>query len=271
MIRNRKKIIFFVMLFFTLLIVALSLVAPLFAPHDPYATDFTSILQEPSETYLFGTDQVGRCIFSRVLYGARISLSITFILLGTVFILGLIIGTIAGMYGGIIDTIIMRLSDIVLAFPDMIFAIAVVGMLGPGLENTVIALSLIWWTKYARLTRVLVIGLKNRDYINAGKMAGASRFKLVTHYIYPNVISSLAVQFVTDIGSMMLAIAGLSFLGLGVQPPIAEWGNMLNEGRPFMQVAPWLLLYPGMAIFIVVVVFNILGDALRDLLDPKCF
>lgn len=269
MIKYRKKVIFSFTLFLATSIILLSFVGPFFAPHDPLATDFGSVLQEPSEKYSFGTDQVGRCIYSRMLYGAQISLTITFTLLSAVFIFGLIIGTIAGMIGGLIDTLIMRISDTVLSFPDIIFVIAIVGMLGPGITNTVIALSVIWWTKYARLTRVLIMGIKNREYIDAAKMAGASNFKLVTRYLLPNIISPLAVQFVIDIGSMMLAIAGLSFLGLGVQTPTPEWGNMLNEGRPYMQTAPWLLIYPGLAIFAVVAVFNVLGDTLRDLLDPK--
>ncbi|MCC5909373.1 MAG: ABC transporter permease subunit [Clostridiaceae bacterium] len=264
-----KRIFFLFMLCLAFSIIIFSFIAPKFAPNDPLVTDFQNVLREPTDKYPFGTDQVGRCIYSRILYGAKTTLSITFLLLGLVFLFGLIIGTIAGMIGGKVDTAIMRITDIILSFPDMVLAIAVVGMLGPGLVNTVLALSLIWWTKYARLSRVLVMSIKNREYIDAGRMAGGSPLKLITRYIFPNIISPLVVQLAIDIGSMMLAIAGLSFLGLGVQPPAPEWGNMLNEGRAYMQTAPWLLIYPGMAIFIVVCVFNVLGDTLRDVLDPK--
>jgi peptide/nickel transport system permease protein len=250
-------------------LIVLSLVGPRLAPNDPLATDFLNILQEPSDQYPLGTDHVGRCILSRMLNGARVSLGTTFLMLGLIFILGIIIGTISGITRGLLDTVIMRIADMVLAFPDIVFAIAVAGMLGPGMFNTILALSIIWWTKYAKLTRVLVIGAAAKDYMDAGKMAGAGKFKLVTRYMFPNIISPLFVQLALDIGNMMLALAGLSFLGLGVQPPTPELGNMLSEGREYMQTAPWLLLYPGLAIFTIVVVFNLLGDTVRDYLDPK--
>ncbi len=267
--RNGKTIQFVVMLFLATALIVLSLIGPGLAPNDPLATDFLNILQEPSDHYPLGTDHVGRCILSRMLNGARISLGTTFLMLGLIFILGIVIGTISGITRGILDTIIMRIADMVLAFPDIVFAIAVAGMLGPGMFNTILALSIIWWTKYAKLTRVLVIGAAAKDYMDAGKMAGASKFKLVVQYLFPNIISPLVVQLALDIGNMMLALAGLSFLGLGVQPPTPELGNMLSEGREYLQTAPWLLLYPGLAIFTIVVVFNLLGDAVRDYLDPK--
>ena len=266
---NGKKLHFTIMLFITATLIVLALVAPWIAPNDPLNTDFLSILQEPSAQYPLGTDQVGRCILSRLCYGARISLGMTFLLLGLIFILGVIIGAIAGISRGIVDALIMRIADTVLAFPDIVFAIAVVGMLGPGMVNTIIALSVIWWTKYAKLTRILVMSAAASDYMDAGKMAGAGKIKLVTRYLFPNIVSPLVVQLALDIGNMMLALAGLSFLGLGIQPPTPEWGNMLSEGREYIQTAPWLLIYPGLAIFFVVVVFNVLGDAVRDFLDPK--
>ncbi|WP_432402139.1 nickel transporter permease [Wukongibacter sp. M2B1] len=267
--KKHKKLTFIIILSIAILTIVFAIIAPAFAPNDPLATDFINILKEPSEKYPLGTDQVGRCIYSRILYGAKVSLGMTFLLLALLFVLGVIIGIVAGMSDGIIDTIIMRTSDIVLSFPGIVFAISIVGMLGPGMLNTIIALSVIWWTKYARLTRVLVMGVKNSEYIDAGIMAGAGRVKLITHYIIPNIISPLVVQFALDIGGMMLTLSGLSFLGLGVQPPTPEWGNMLSEGRAYLQTAPWLLIYPGLAIFIVVAIFNILGDIVRDILDPK--
>lgn len=267
--KKLKKIFFVSILIVAILTIVFAIIAPIFAPNDPLATDFAHILEKPSDKYPFGTDQVGRCIYSRILYGAKVSLGMTFLLLSLIFILGLIIGITAGISGGVIDNIIMRAADTVLSFPDIVFAVAIVGVLGPGIENTILALSVIWWTKYARLTRVLVMGVKNSEYINAGVMAGAGKIKLITHYIIPNIISPLTVQLALDIGGMMLALAGLSFLGLGVQSPTPEWGNMLNEGRTYMQTAPWLLIYPGGAILIIVAIFNILGDTVRDLLDPK--
>lgn len=250
-------------------ILVLAFVAPLIAPHDPLSTDFKNALKEPNEKYPLGTDHIGRCVYSRILYGAQISITITLLLLCLIFLFGLIIGFIAGMFGGLTDTLLMRISDVILSFPDIIFAIAIVGMLGPGIFNTVLALSLIWWTKYARLTRVLVIKAKGMEYVEAGRMAGAGTFRLAGKYILPNVISLLSVQLVIDVGHMMLAIATLSFLGLGIQSPTPEWGNMLNEGRDYIQTKPWLITWPGLAIFTVVATFNLLGDTLRDWLDPK--
>ncbi len=252
-----------------LCIVLLAIIAPVFAPNDPLEPNFAHILEKPSSTYPLGTDQVGRCILSRILYGAKVSLGMTFFLLGLVFILGVTIGIISALSGGFVDMILMRLVDTVLSFPDIVFAIAVVGLLGPGIVNTILALAVIWWTKYARLTRMLVMSVKNTEYIQAAKMAGVWGINLIFRYILPNIISPLIIQLAMDIGGMMLALAGLSFLGLGVQPPTPEWGSMLNEGRAYIQTAPWLLLYPGLAIFTVVGIFNILGDRMRDLLDPK--
>ncbi len=251
------------------LLVLVALTGPLLAPHSPFETDFAHILEQPSDKYPLGTDQVGRCILSRLLHGAHISLGMTFGMLSTIFVLGVIIGTIAGIREGWIDTCIMRLADTILAFPDLVFAIAVVGLLGPGIINTICALAIIWWTKFARLARVLVRTTVQSEAFIAGRMAGASPFSLVFRYILPAILPAMLTQLSLDIGNMMLALAGLSFLGLGVQPPTPEWGNMLSEGREYLQSAPWLVTYPGLAIFGVVVVFNVLGDATRNLLNPE--
>lgn len=264
-----KKTQFLISVLIAGLLVIAALVAPWFAPHDPLETDFLHILEPPSEVYLLGTDQVGRCILSRLLYGARISLGMTFGMLSIIFVLGLLIGVIAGMRSGFVDTVIMRLADTILAFPDLVFAIAVVGLLGPGIINTICALSIIWWTKFARLSRVLVRSAVQSDAFIAGKMAGAGKIKLIRCYLLPSILPPMLTQLSLDIGNMMLALAGLSFLGLGVQPPIPEWGNMLSEGREYLQSAPWLVLYPGLATFAVVVIFNILGDATRKYLNPE--
>lgn len=264
-----KKVQFILAASFAGALVLVALIGPMIAPHDPLETDFLHILEPPGEEYLLGTDQVGRCILSRLLHGARISLGMTFGMLSMIFVLGIIIGTIAGMRSGLVDTFIMRVADTILAFPDLIFAIAVVGLLGPGIVNTICALSIIWWTKFARLARVLVRTTIQSDAIVAGRMAGAGPVKLVRHYILPSILPPMLTQLSLDIGNMMLALAGLSFLGLGVQPPTPEWGNMLSEGREYLQSAPWLVIYPGLATFGVVVVFNILGDATRKYLNPE--
>lgn len=250
-------------------ITLLCLIGPLFAPNDPLATNLAHVLLPPNEQYPLGTDQVGRCILSRLLYGARVSIGITLLLLTLVSVIGFIIGFISATRGKWVDAILMRLADMALAFPEIIFVIAVVGMLGPSVLNMIIALSLIWWTKYARLTRTLIMRYKNAPFVEAARMGGASNWQILKRYIFPNIASPLVVQYMLDIGGMMLTIASLSFLGLGVQAPTPEWGGMLSEGRMYIQTAPWLLYYPGIAIFIVVIIFNLLGDKIRDWLDPK--
>ncbi|WP_145409812.1 nickel transporter permease [Paenibacillus xylanexedens] len=249
--------------------VILAMIAPILAPHDPLTTNFAHVLQPPSAEYPLGTDQLGRCILSRLLFGARTSLLLTFMMTGIVFVLGVTIGLISGFARGVTDTILMRLTDTLMAFPGLIFAIAVVGMLGPGLFNTVVALSVVWWAKYARLARGLVISLQQKEYVAAAAFGGARWSQIIIRTILPNMISPLIVMAMMDVGGMMLSISGLSFLGLGAQPPEPEWGAMLNEGRRYLQTAPWLLIYPGLAIFGTVMIFNLLGDSLRDVLDPK--
>lgn len=245
------------------------LVGPFFAPNDPLETNLANVLLPPNAQYPLGTDQVGRCILSRLLYGARISIGLTFSLLTLVSVIGFVIGLVAALRGKWLDATLMRAADMALAFPEIIFVIAVVGMLGPGVLNMILALSLIWWTKYARLTRTLVMRYKTAPFVEAGRMAGASNWQLLKRYIFPNIASPLVVQYMLDIGGMMLTIASLSFLGLGVQAPTPEWGSMLSEGRTYIQTAPWLLYYPGIAIFIIVIIFNLLGDKIRDWLDPR--
>ena len=249
--------------------IVLALIAPLLAPHDPLATNFAKVLQPSSPEYPLGTDQLGRCVLSRLLYGARTSLLLTFIMIGIVFSLGVAVGVIAGFLRGLVDTVLMRLCDTLMAFPSLIFAIAVVGMLGPGLFNTVVALSVVWWAKYARMARSLVISLQQKEFVTAAAFSGARKIQIISRTILPNMLPPLIVMAMMDVGGMMLSISGLSFLGLGAQPPDPEWGAMLNEGRRYLQTAPWLLIYPGLAIFSTVIIFNLLGDSLRDVLDPK--
>lgn len=264
--RKNKSFICFCTL--AMILVLISLLAPQIAPHDPLKTNMTNSLQGPSGEFLLGTDNLGRCLLSRLLYGALNSLKMTFSLVIIAFIVGTAMGMVSGYLGGIADTIVMRFSDVFLAFPGIIFAIAIAGVLGPSSINTVIALAVVDWVKYARVTRSLVMSVRKKDYIKAAKMGGAKEYKIILKYILPNIIPSLIVLATMDIGTMMLEISSLSFLGLGAQPPTPEWGYMLNEGRNYMQTVPGLMIYPGIAIFVTVMIFNLLGDGIRDMLDP---
>ena len=266
---NNKKFKINILLFLSVLVIIFSVIAPYLAPNDPLETDFNRILELASDKYPLGTDHVGRCVYSRLLYGARATLGTAFLLMAGISIIGILIGSLAGFKGGILDTIIMRVGDILLAFPEIVFAIIIVGMLGAGILNTIIALSLIWWVKYARLSRVLVKKERNSEYVHAARMAGADDIKIFTRYIFPNILPFLVIQISLNIGSIIIALAGFSFLGLGVQPPTPEWGNMLNEGRVYIQTAPHLLIYPGLCIFIVVLLFNSLGELLRNILNQR--
>lgn len=250
------------------IILAVAILAPWLAPHDPLEADMYSSLKPPSEEHILGTDRLGRDLFSRILYGTRISLIMALSMVVVVCAVGTILGAVAGFVGGKLDSIIMRISDITISFPSMILAIAVVGMLGPSMFNTVVALSVVSWTKYARLSRSLTLKIIKSDYIAAAVVTGSKKPYILRRYILPNVMPTMVVTAAMDIGTTMLELAGLSFLGFGAQPPTPEWGVMLNEGRMYLQTAPWLMIYPGLAILIVVSAFNLLGDGLRDILDP---
>ncbi|MCC8047237.1 MAG: ABC transporter permease [Clostridiales bacterium] len=257
---------------FAILAVVLALVAVFadyIAPYDPYEAVLTDALQAPSSTHWFGTDKLGRDLFSRVIFGSRISLSSALILVACIFVVGSVLGILAGYFGGWVDAVIMRVADMMISFPGMVLAIAIAGILGASITNAVIAITAVSWTKYARLARSLVLKIKNCDYIAAARVTGSTTPHILSVYLFPNVMPTLLVTAFTDIGSMMLELAGLSFLGFGAQAPMAEWGLMLSEGRSYMLAAPWMMLYPGLAILVTVVVFNLLGDSLRDVLDPR--
>ncbi len=266
--KKNKSFCFFVLL--AVLIILTAVFAPLItggvSPTDAVLKD---ALQAPSASHIFGTDKLGRDIFARVIYGARTSLVAAFSVVMIIFVLGTVLGVLAGYFGGWVDTIIMRIADMMVSFPGMVFAIAVAGILGASVRNAVIAVSLVSWTKYARLARSLVLKIRNRDFVAAAIVTGSKTLYILKQYMIPNVIPTLVITAATDIGGMMLELAGLSFLGFGAKAPTPEWGLMLNEGRQFIQNAPWMMIYPGAAIFVVVVVFNLLGDALRDVLDPR--
>ncbi|UYO62889.1 ABC transporter permease [Acetobacterium wieringae] len=260
-------------LYFLLVIVMamilLSLIAPYLCPNDPNLTDLKLAKLAPSAEYPFGTDSYGRCVFSRVLMGAKVSIFASLALVAGTFIFGTVYGVICGYYGKRVDRTLMGIVDVLLAFPDMILAIAVAGILGGGLINAMIALALTGWTQYARLARSSVMAVKSEAFIQAAQITGNSHSRIMWRHILPNISGPLIVTATLQIGGMMMGIAGLSFLGIGVQIPQAEWGSMINEGRSLMQTAPWVILYPGIVMLIAVMLFNLLGDTVRDLLDPK--
>jgi len=251
------------------LIAGAALAAPLVAPHDPNAIDARAILASPSREHWLGTDNLGRDIFSRLVYGARWSLGAAGAAAVAIVLLGITVGVIAGYIGGLVDDVAMRIVDVLLAFPSLVLALAIVGTLGPSLQNVLIGMVAVWWVDYARVMRGLTLGVRDREYVTAAQCAGASARHVMLRHILPNVVPSVLVLATLELGGLILAISGLSFLGLGAQPPTPEWGTMLNDGRPFFQRAPQLMLYPGLAITLVVVGCNLLGDGLRDVLDPR--
>lgn len=265
--KNKQFIIFGIIAIF---IVLIAFFAPIITKGmDPLKGNLMEALEPPCKEHIFGTDKMGRDIFTRVIYGARISLSATAGVVCLAFFVGTVLGIISGYFGGWIDAVIMRIADMMLAFPGLVLALAVAGIMGSSIRNAIIAIVVVSWTKYARLARSLVIKIRDRDYVAAAIVSGAKNRHMLLQYMLPNALPILIITAATDIGSMMLELAALSFLGFGAKPPAPEWGYMLNEGRACMQSAPWLMIYPGLAIFCVVVVFNMLGDSLRDILDPK--
>ena len=266
-IKGHKQLIFFLIM--AIIIILIAIFAKQIAPKDPLNAVMTKPLHSPDNENLLGTDILGRDILSRIIYGTRYSLFMTLVLVGTVFTLGTILGLLAGYFGGIVDTLIMRLADMMVSFPGIILAIAIAGLLGPTMTNAIIAISSVTWPKYARLSRSMVLKIKKELYVEAAKLTGSKDKDILFKYILPNMITLMLVTAISDIGALMLEISALSFLGFGAQPPIPEWGAMLNEGRTYLAKAPWLMLYPGIAIVIVVVVFNMLGDNIKDLIDIK--
>ncbi len=260
-------------LYFFLVLLAILLVVTIFAdkivPYDPYEQDLSQSMQAPSAQHLMGTDRYGRDMFSRVIVGAQTSIASTLVLVVIISVFGTIVGTICGYYGGWVDNIVMRISDICLAFPGLVFALAVAALLGGGVSNAVIALAVISWPKYSRVARSQTLALKSSPFISAARLSGDTSMQIILRHILPNSLGPIMVTAMLDIGTMMMELAGLSFLGLGAQPPTAEWGNMMSSGRSMLQSYPWLVLSPGVAIFVTVVLFNLLGDTVRDYMDPK--
>ena len=251
------------------LVILTAIFADVLAPQDPYAQDMSQALQAPSAQHLLGTDTHGRDLLSRCLVGARLSVFSALALVAVVSVFGSAVGILCGWFGGILDTILLRIGDLFLAFPGMVLAIAVAGLLGGGMGNAILALALVSWPKYARLARSQTLAVRNAPYITAAVMAGNRPGQLMVRHILPNIAGPLLVTAALDIGAMMMELAGLSFLGLGAQTPAAEWGSMMSKGRSMIQTAPWTILAPGAAIFLTVLIFNLLGDTLRDYLDPR--
>ena len=265
--RIRMKLIVFAGLAAALLLI--TIFAKYICPYDPYAQDLTQAMQPPSATHPMGTDTYGRDMLSRVLIGAQTSISSTFALVAIITVFGTVVGIFCGYYGGIVDSVMMRISDVCLAFPGLVFAMAVAAILDGGVGNAVIALALISWPKYSRIARGQTLSIKNLPYMQASQLAGDSVLQMIFRHVLPNIAGPILVTSMLDIGTMMMEIAGLSFLGLGAQPPVAEWGSMMSSGRSMLQTYPWIVLSPGLAIFVSVVIFNLLGDTIRDYMDPK--
>ena len=256
-----------------LFMVASLLLAGLLAPwlplDDPTKINLPERLLPPSPEHLFGTDHLGRDSFSRMIYGARMTLLAAAATLALSMTIALAVGTLSGFYGGWPDTALMGVVDLLLAFPSLILALAVAGALGPGLLNVLLAVGAVWWVGHARIIRGITLGAREMEYVTAARVTGAGNLRIILRHIAPNILGPIVVLASLDIGWIILGIAGLSFLGLGAQPPTPEWGAMLNDARPHLQTAPRLLQLPGAAIFVAVLGFNLLGDSLRDLLDPR--
>jgi peptide/nickel transport system permease protein len=252
-----------------LLFLLAALLAPLIAPYDPLGQNISAGLRPPSTEYLFGTDKLGRDIFSRILYGARISLFVGVAVVLMSSVVGTLLGVLAGYVGGWADELLMRITDIFFAFPSLILAMAIAGALGPSLQNALIAISAATWPVYARLLRGQVLALREREFVLAARTVGVPEWQIIVRHLLPNMLAPLLVQGSFDMGGAITAVAGLSFIGFGAQPPTPEWGVMISDARTYMATAWWMGTFPALAIMLVVGSFNLLGDGLRDLLDPR--
>jgi len=252
---------------------ALLIISAIFAgnisPHNPEKANLELRLKEPCKDYPLGTDHMGRCILSRIIFGSRVSLTVGLLVVSSSLLLGLTIGTLSGYHGGWSDEVIMRVVDAFLAFPSLLLALGIAGLFGAGFFNLVIALIVVDWASYARLARGSVMAVKEQEYIKASKGLGAGDLHVIVRHVIPNVMSPLIVMATIGMGYVILAAAGLSFLGFGVQPPTPEWGSMLSEGKIYIRSAPYIMISPGLAIMFTVLAFNYFGDELRDMLDPK--
>ncbi len=266
-LKNQKVIVICSLTLCVLFLI--TIFAPWLAPHDPIVVDLAHKLQPPSMDYPLGTDHLGRCIFSRILYGARISLGFAMLIFISALSIGLIIGIIAGYKGGWIDQLLMRFGDGLMAIPSLLFVLGFVGIWGAGLKQVVLGLILVQWVYYARVIRGMVLSLKEQNYITAAKISGSSTWTIMRKHIIPNVLPSLAVMGTLEMGWAIMNLSSMSFLGLGVQPPIPEWGAMIHEGKSYIRTNPALMIYPGLMIMLIVVTFNLLGESLSDRFGVK--
>lgn len=264
--RNKQAVVGMCMLM-TLILAAV--LADVIAPYDPLQQDIINRLQPPSAAHLFGTDELGRDIFSRILYGSRISLTVGLIAVGLSGVVGCTLGALAGYYGGTLDNVIMRCTDVLMAIPSILLNISIVAALGSGLQNVMIAIGISSVPAYCRIMRASLLSLKDQEFVDASRAAGAGDFHIIVHHILPNSLAPLIVQATLKIGGAILSCASMSFIGLGIVPPTPEWGAMLSTGRDFLRDAPHLTAFPGMAIMFAVFAMNLMGDGLRDALDPK--
>ena len=262
--KQKIKVKIIVVSIVALLIVLAAVFADVLAPNDPFTTSASSIRLAPCKDYPMGTDNLGRCVFSRILFGGRITIAATFLLVFISFAIGVLVGMISGYYGGIADKLLMRIADIVLAFPQMVVAIVVAGILNGGIGGAMIALGITMWVSFARLSRSHTCSIKNQEFIQAAIFAGKSDLYIMTRHIFPNILAPVLTNALTQIGTTMIGLSGLSFLGLGVVPPAAEWGSMISEARAYIQIAPWAVLYPSVATVLTIIVFNYLGDIVMD-------
>lgn len=267
--RDSVKIRLIVFGSLAVLLILCSIFSEYLTPCAPYLQDLSIAKAPPSAEHLLGTDRYGRDMLSRVIVGSRTSIFSTLLLVAVITALGTAVGVFCGWRGKWVDTVLMRLSDMFLAFPGLMFALAVAGVLGGGLHNAIIALAAISWPKYARIARSQTMAQKETAYLKAAKLAGSGTWKIIFKHILPNIMGPILVTSMLDIGTMMMELAALSFLGLGAKPPVAEWGSMMSDTRSLMDTAPWVTFSPGIAIFISVMIFNLLGDTIRDYADPK--
>lgn len=265
-IRNRMAVLGFCLLG---LLVCVAIFAPYVAPYDPYEMDLENNLQPPSAEHWLGTDRLGRDVFSRLIYGSRISLVVGFIVQGIALVVGVTLGAISGYFGGVLDMVIQRTVDVVMGFPFLILAIAIVSLIGPSLTNMMIVLGGVVWVDYARMVRGVVLSLKEEEYVVAARVVGASDGRIILRHVLPGTLSVIIVQATFGIATAILAASGLSFLGMGAQPPVAEWGAMLADAKPYLRQLPLMSVAPGGAIMLTVLSINFVGDALRDAFDPR--
>jgi len=266
LLRNRRAVVGGIVL---LIIVFMAILAPYVTTHDPVKQNIRNQLQPPSREHFFGTDQFGRDIYSRVIYGARLSLRVGFLAISFALVVGCFLGLVSGYYGGWLDMIVMRVIDILLALPGFLLALSIVAALGPGLENVIMAIGVSYIPSFARMMRSAVLAIRELDYVDAAQALGASDWRIIFQHILPNSISPIIVLTTLSMAGAILSAAGLSFLGMGAQPPTPEWGSMIATARPFIRVSHWAVTVPGLAIFITVMCLNLVGDGLRDALDPR--